>query len=97
MSILENQTLTHEQVTLPWAQLRSRLEAEITRIYGEIGSYPTPIAGCDQQFNYLLEEQRRILRELARLEEVAKASLTAGDPQGLIDEFIRSSGYNLSY
>ena len=91
MSILEGQMLA------PWDQIRSQLEAEKARIYGEIGSYPTPIAGCDQQFNFLLEEQRRVLRELARLEEAVKGSLTAGEPLQLIQEFIRSSNYNISH
>ncbi len=26
----------------------------------EIGNYPTPISGCDAQFNHLLAERRRI-------------------------------------
>ena len=48
---------------------RSRLQAEKERIQREISSYPTPIAGCDQQFNYLLERRTQIRRELARLLE----------------------------
>jgi hypothetical protein len=43
------------------------LEAHRQRLYDEIRSYPTPIAGCDQQFNYLLEEQARVIAELRRL------------------------------
>ncbi|HVU86283.1 MAG TPA: hypothetical protein VHD36_03115 [Pirellulales bacterium] len=45
------------------------LEAEKQRVYGEIKNYPTPITGCDQQFNALLEEQARIVAQLRRLEE----------------------------
>jgi hypothetical protein len=99
MTALETRQMAPEQVDLAkpiWDQIRGQLEAEKARIYGEIGSYPTPIAGCDQQFNYLLEEQRRILRELARLEEAVKESLTAGDPLALIDEFIRGSSYSIT-
>jgi hypothetical protein len=44
-----------------------RLEAEKQRLYDEIRSYPTPIAGCDQQFNYLLEQQARVIAELRRV------------------------------
>ena len=47
--------------------LRSRMQAEKERIQREISSYPTPIAGCDQQFNYLLERRTLIRREWARL------------------------------
>jgi hypothetical protein len=43
------------------------LESEKRRLYEEIRAYPTPIAGCDQQFNYLLEQQARVTAELNRL------------------------------
>jgi hypothetical protein len=76
-----------------WNQIRAQLETEKARIYEAIGNYPSPIAGCDQQFNYLLEEQARISRELVRLKEATAASLTIADSIEMIDEFIRSSGY----
>jgi hypothetical protein len=97
MLTLESQSSISGQVDLvkpAWDKLRSQLEAEKARIYGEIGSYPTPIAGCDQQFNYLLEEQRRILRELARLEEAVKESLTAVEPLKLVEAFIQTSNFD---
>ena len=50
--------------------LRNReafLEAEKQRLYQEIRNYPTPIAGCDQQFNYLLEQQASVAAELSRI------------------------------
>jgi hypothetical protein len=43
------------------------LEAEKRRLYEEIRNYPTPIAGCDQQFNHLLEQQARVTAELNRI------------------------------
>jgi len=43
------------------------LETEKRRINEEIRNYPTPIAGCDAQFNSLLEEQAKIVQELDRL------------------------------
>jgi hypothetical protein len=43
------------------------LEAERQRLYEEIRNYPSPIAGCDEQFNYLLEQQARVVRELNRV------------------------------
>jgi hypothetical protein len=52
------------------SDLRDReafLVAEKQRLYQEIRSYPTPIAGCDQQFNYLLEQQASVAAELSRI------------------------------
>ena len=43
------------------------LEAEKRRLYEEIRNYPTPIAGCDQQFNYLLEQQALVAAELKHI------------------------------
>jgi hypothetical protein len=43
------------------------LEAEKQRLYQELRNYPTPIAGCDQQFNYLLEQQAFVAAELSRI------------------------------
>ncbi|REK06844.1 MAG: hypothetical protein DWQ37_22685 [Planctomycetota bacterium] len=51
-----------------------RLEAEKQRLYEEIRTYPTPIAGCDQQFNYLLEQQARVVAELNRLRSAREAT-----------------------
>ena len=51
------------------SRLRAELEQEKARIYEQIGRYPTPIAGCDQQFNHLLAQQRRIIQALAQLDE----------------------------
>lgn len=76
-----------------WNKIRAHLETERDRIYEEIRSYPTPIAACDQQFNYLLEKHTGVLRELAQLDEAAGASLTVEDPIEAIDKFIRSSRY----
>lgn len=43
------------------------LATEKQRLYQEIRNYPTPIAGCDQQFNYLLEQQAAVVAELRRI------------------------------
>ena len=76
-----------------WDKIRAQLETEKIRIYEVIGNYPPPIAACDQQFNYLLEERTRISRELDSLNKASIASLTIEDSIKLIDAFIRSSGY----
>ncbi len=33
---------------------------QLKNINQQIANYPTPIAGCDAQFNFLLEEKERI-------------------------------------
>ncbi|MEO1201008.1 MAG: hypothetical protein AAFX39_17595 [Pseudomonadota bacterium] len=43
-----------------------RLRAELAAIEAEIKAYPTPIPGCDAQFNHLLERRAEIGRALAR-------------------------------
>lgn len=35
----------------------------------EISGYPTPIAGCDAQFNHLLAERQRVLAAIRSLED----------------------------
>jgi hypothetical protein len=54
---------------LRWVELAERLEAEKRRLYEAIRTYPTPIAGCDQQFNHLLAEQARVSAELERVRQ----------------------------
>ena len=38
----------------------------LQRIKDEIKHYPTPIAGCDEQFNFLLRERDRLTLELTK-------------------------------
>ncbi len=60
--------------------VRARLEAERERIREKISSYPAPIAGCDEQFDYLLERRSQVQRVLARL--VAEERLRRGAEHG---------------
>ena len=43
------------------------LERARQAVMAEISSYPTPISGCDAQFNHLLSERSRIGEALAAL------------------------------
>ena len=43
------------------------IEALLGNIYLQIKNYPTPIAGCDEQFNFLLAERDRLRDELEQL------------------------------
>ena len=48
-----------EDIMIEKQEITARLDA----IYEQIKTYPTPIAGCDEQFNFLLAERNR-LREM---------------------------------
>jgi hypothetical protein len=71
--------------------MRVELENQRDRINNEIGLYPTPIAGCDQQFNYLLEQRSGISAKLRRMQEAENQSLSDKDLFKVLDDFIRSS------
>jgi hypothetical protein len=92
MTSLENQTMLKSQTESlqgVWAEIRAELAQQKAQVYEQIGHYPTPITGCDQQFNYLLDKQSRILKALARLSEVEQASRVAADPAQVIDNFVQ--------
>jgi len=74
-----------------WVRIRAHLENQRDRINDQIGRYPTPIAGCDQQFNYLLEQRAGISAECRRLNAAENQSLSAEDPVKVLDDFIGSS------
>lgn len=51
--------------------LAARSELAVARLLlnAEITDYPTPVAGCDAQFNHLLAERQRVLVAIASLED----------------------------
>jgi hypothetical protein len=48
----------------------------------EIRYYPGPIAGCDAQFNWLLEERIRLANQLKELTDISHRELTDVIDQG---------------
>ena len=36
------------------------LQKELMELNEELGNYPSPITGCDEQFNYLLERRTEL-------------------------------------
>jgi len=46
---------------------KRELEALLGDLYLQIKNYPTPIAGCDEQFNFLLSERDRLRDALEQL------------------------------
>ena len=55
-----------KQTPVEGTEIAVRLES----IYQQIKNYPTPIAGCDEQFAFLLTERSRLQKELERFCEV---------------------------
>ena len=49
----------------------TRLRRALALLGDEIRNYPTPVAGCDAQYNYLLGERQKILDALSALERPA--------------------------
>ena len=49
---------------------KAELQQARALIDGEIRDYPTPISGCDAQFNHLIGERRKIADALATLDSV---------------------------
>ncbi len=61
--------------SIDFAEIQQILEKRLEEIFLEIRSYPSPIAGCDQQFNFLLEQRG----QLSRLLQQVKESRSGGD------------------
>jgi hypothetical protein len=59
--------------------MRAQLEQRRLALADEIRHYPTPIAGCDQHFNALLEAQHRVRRQLQRLDAICAEARTPED------------------
>jgi hypothetical protein len=52
----------------PTARARAVLADAAAELDAEIHAYPTPISGCDAQYNHLLAERRRVRRALDALD-----------------------------
>lgn len=55
--------------TSPTARARAALLAAAAELDAEIHGYPTPVSGCDAQYNHLLAERRRVRHALEALDE----------------------------
>ena len=58
-------------MTEDFESLRAEAEQALARarraLEAEIAQYPTPISGCDAQFNHLLAERARLARAMGDL------------------------------
>lgn len=48
---------------------RAELAAARRHLQDEISNYPSPISGCDAQFNHLLGERQKVLAAIASLDK----------------------------
>lgn len=48
---------------------RTELARARQLLNAEISDYPTPISGCDAQFNHLLEERQKVLFAISSLDD----------------------------
>lgn len=69
-----------------WTALQDHLLDLRKAVQDEIRTYPTPIAGCDQQFNYLLATRERLAAEASGIQQ----ALARGDCVRAI-EIVRAS------
>ena len=74
-----------------WNQIKEHLEIKRKQLADQINKYPTPIAACDQQFNFLLQQRADFATEWARLLETEKTSSRESDPIDALREFVNSS------
>jgi hypothetical protein len=75
----------------PWTELEDHLENARRSVLAEIRNYPPPIAACDQQFNYLLEQRDRIAGELSRLASIRRSNSATESDVGALIGFINAS------
>ncbi len=59
-----------DQLTDHLMHARQELIQARRLVNDEIRTYPTPISGCDAQFNHLLGERQKILNALIALEDI---------------------------
>ena len=70
---------------------KTQLEEVKIRVNKKIGSYPSPIAACDVQFNYLLEERSKISVALKRVENLLTICQTETIAIETIEELLKMS------
>lgn len=88
-----NRQVESALATSVWRSISSHLHNEQHRLDKEIKNYPRPIAVCDLQFNYLLEQRAGISQELNRKQKTAEGSRRRKDSMKLLDDVISSSRY----
>ncbi|MEM7344805.1 MAG: hypothetical protein AAF485_11225 [Chloroflexota bacterium] len=65
-------------------KLQALLEDKKREIQLEIANYPPPIPACDQQFNYLLEQQATVAQALRRVNQDTTTSTSTPSIEEII-------------
>ena len=55
-----------------------KLQKKLIELNEEIGNYPSPITGCDEQFNYLLERRTELEKRIRKLSENPEIKMWEG-------------------
>jgi hypothetical protein len=66
------------------------LERTRERIHDEIRKVPSPIPACDEHFNHLLAQRRKLSHVLTRV-RAAESSSAPADCRGLVDELLAAN------
>ena len=74
------------------AQIEQALEARRARIDDEVKNYPRPITGCDVQFEYALEQQAGVRKELQRAAALHEAA-EKNEFTRVVGEFLSASAF----
>ncbi|MCY4527027.1 MAG: hypothetical protein OXB89_10525 [Anaerolineaceae bacterium] len=74
-------------------QLRQELLQARACVLEEIHAFPPAIPGCDEQFNFLLEQRDALGRDLGRLEDILAAETGAREKARRRAELQRGSTF----
>lgn len=75
------------------ADYRDHLDGVRRAIQAELRDYPRPVAGCDQQFNHLLEQRQGIQAELGHLDALSKGGALGSAEVEALDRLIAASPF----
>ena len=61
-----------------FTETSGKLQKKLIELNEEIGNYPSPITGCDEQFNYLLERRTELEKRIRELSEKPEIKMWEG-------------------
>jgi chorismate mutase len=84
---------TRETVAAAGRQVERMLQTRLAEMQEEVREYPVPIAGCDAQFNFLLEQRAAVAAEIARLRMVMGKETAPSERPAKLDAFLASCAF----
>lgn len=73
--------------------IRDHLDGIQRPIIEEIRNYPPPVAGCDAQYNHLMEQRGRLSLERARLDAIDRSDAPPEARLRELNDFMESSAF----